>query len=226
MIAAMATPSLVHPGEVDWSGENPGMYLKEKPDGSFVTLVSFFRVVASPFGRGHALVLLEAPRLHRSLPEALNVCVTDNDPLARYLVSNFVTYFGVQGRRGPAVHGLRPARRRGRLRRSARQLHGVGQGTRGGGVAVLGRSRRALHGEHPQGAVGHGQARASQPLRGRAPRDHHRERPSPQGPAGAARVRRTAEQHRLPRLLGDVDQDVAARSLIETRQWTRSSSGG
>ncbi len=94
MIAVMTPPTLVHPGEVDWSGENPGMYLKEKMDAPFVTLVSFFRVVASPYGRGHALVLLEAPLLHRSLPEALNVCITDNDPLARYLVSNFVTYFG------------------------------------------------------------------------------------------------------------------------------------
>ena len=90
----MTTSTLVHPGEVDWSGENPGMYLKERPDGPFVTLVSFFRVVASPHGRGHALVLLEAPLLHRSLPEALNVCVTDNDALARYLVSDFVTHFG------------------------------------------------------------------------------------------------------------------------------------
>jgi len=70
------------------------MYLKEKPDGPFVTLVSFFRVVASPHGRGHALVLLEAPLLHRSLPEALNVCVTDNDALAHYLVDNFVSCFG------------------------------------------------------------------------------------------------------------------------------------
>src|SRR5262249_60427281 len=94
MIAAMTTPSLVHPGEVDWSGENPGMYLKAKPDGPFVTLVSFFRVVASPYGRGHALVLLEAPLLHRSLPEALNVCVTDNDPPTGYLVSTVVTADG------------------------------------------------------------------------------------------------------------------------------------
>ena len=90
----MTTPTLTHPGVVDWSGENPGMYLKEKTDGPFVTLVSFFRVVASPHGRGHALVLLEAPRLDRSLPEALNVCVTDNDALARYLVSDFDTCFG------------------------------------------------------------------------------------------------------------------------------------
>ena len=70
------------------------MYLKEAADGPFVTLVSFFRVVASPHGRGHALILLEAPLLHRSLPEALNVCVTDNDALARYLVSNFAAHFG------------------------------------------------------------------------------------------------------------------------------------
>ena len=90
----MTAPTLTHPGVVDWSGENPGMYLKESADGPFVTLVSFFRVVASPHGRGHALVLLEAPLLDRSLPEALNVCVTDNDALARYLVTEFVTYFG------------------------------------------------------------------------------------------------------------------------------------
>ena len=90
----MTTPTLTHPGVVDWSGENPGMYLKERADGPFVTLVSFFRVVASPHGRGHALVLLEAPLLYRSLPEALNVCVTDNDALARYLVSDFVACFG------------------------------------------------------------------------------------------------------------------------------------
>ena len=89
----MTTPTLTHPGVVDWSGENPGMYLKEKADAPFVTLVSFFRVVASPHGRGHALVLLEAPLLDRSLPEALNVCVTDNDALARYLVSGFAAHF-------------------------------------------------------------------------------------------------------------------------------------
>lgn len=41
-----------YPGTVDWSGENPGMYLKETQDGPFVTLLSFFRVVVSPHGRG------------------------------------------------------------------------------------------------------------------------------------------------------------------------------
>src|SRR5262245_22925551 len=88
----MDTP--IQAGTVDWSGENPGMYLKDKPDGPCVTLVSFFRVVVSPHGRGHALVLLESPLLDTSIPEALNVCVTDNDPLARWLVKDFVATFG------------------------------------------------------------------------------------------------------------------------------------
>jgi hypothetical protein len=90
----MAERTPIHPGQVDWSGENPGMYLKETADGPFVTLVSFFRVVLSPHGRGHALVLLESPQLDVSLPEALNVCVTDNEPLARWLATEFVTSFG------------------------------------------------------------------------------------------------------------------------------------
>lgn len=86
--------ALTVPGTVDWSGENPAMYLKDRPDGAFVTLASFFRVVLSPHGRGHALVLLEAPLYEGSLPEALNVCVTDNEPLARWLVQEYLVHFG------------------------------------------------------------------------------------------------------------------------------------
>ena len=90
----MAAETPIHPGAVDWSGENPGMYLKDEPDGPFVTLISFFRVVVSPYGRGQALVLLESPLLDTNVPEALNVCVTDNDALAHWLVAEFVSRFG------------------------------------------------------------------------------------------------------------------------------------
>lgn len=79
------------PGTVEWSGENPGISLKETPDGAFVALASFFRVLLSPHGRGHALVLLQSPQL-ASAPG--NVCLTDNEKLARYLVSDFVSHFG------------------------------------------------------------------------------------------------------------------------------------
>jgi hypothetical protein len=102
----MAARTPIHAGTVDWSGENPGMYLKETAEGPFATLVSFFRVVLSPHGRGHALVLLESPLLDLSIPEALNVCVTDNEPLARWLVQEFVAHFGAF-RGAPALASMR-----------------------------------------------------------------------------------------------------------------------
>ncbi len=83
----------VYPGTVDWSGENPGMYLKESPDGPFVTLASFFRVVLSPHGRGHALLLLQSPDAARAPSAAPNLCITDNEPLARWLVAEFASHF-------------------------------------------------------------------------------------------------------------------------------------
>jgi hypothetical protein len=79
------------PGTVEWSGENPGISLKETPDGPFVSLASFFRVVLSPHGRGHALVLMQSPQ---DANGAGNVCFHDNEKLARYLISDFVSHFG------------------------------------------------------------------------------------------------------------------------------------
>lgn len=86
----MADP-ILFPGKVDWSGENPGISLKTDPDGPFTALASFFRVVLSPHGRGHALVLLSAPQDGAS---AGNMCLTDNEAMARYLVADFVSHFG------------------------------------------------------------------------------------------------------------------------------------
>lgn len=81
----------INPGAVDWSGENPGMYLKDTPEGKFVSLVSLFRVVWSPHGRGHACFVLQEPHVARS---EHNVCVTDNELLARWLAAEFVARFG------------------------------------------------------------------------------------------------------------------------------------
>jgi hypothetical protein len=102
--SAMAEP-ISFPGQVEWSGENPGISLKTDPAGPFTTLASFFRVVLSPHGRGHALVLLQSPG-EADAPG--NVCLTDNEPLARYLVAGFVSHFGAW--RGlPGLAGLRYA---------------------------------------------------------------------------------------------------------------------
>jgi hypothetical protein len=83
----------VNPGEVDWSGENPGMYLKESADGPFVTLISFFRVVRSPLGPGHAAFLLLDPHGEGKDARRPNLCVNDNERLARYLRDDFVAHF-------------------------------------------------------------------------------------------------------------------------------------
>ncbi len=79
------------PGTVDWSGENPGIFLKSNPAGPFTTLASFFRVILSPLGRGHALVLVQPPNEYL---RTAATCLTDNEPLARWLVADFVSKFG------------------------------------------------------------------------------------------------------------------------------------
>jgi len=79
------------PGTVEWSGENPTISLKTDPNGPFTTLASFFRVVLSPHGRGHALVLVQPPN---EFLRTAALCLTDNEPLARWLVAEFVSKFG------------------------------------------------------------------------------------------------------------------------------------
>ncbi len=81
-------------GNVDWSGENPGMYLKATEPGPFISLISFFRVVTSPHGRGHAAFLLLDPHGDGKAGNGPNVCLTDNEPLAEYLAAGFVSSFG------------------------------------------------------------------------------------------------------------------------------------
>jgi hypothetical protein len=89
----MARPP-INPGQIDWSGENPGMYLKDTAEGPFVTLISFFRVVFSPHGKGHAAFILQDPQGQGRDPARPNLCITDNEPLAEYLRDGFVAKFG------------------------------------------------------------------------------------------------------------------------------------
>lgn len=84
--------AVINAGSPQWSGENPGIFLKETPDGPYTTLVTFFRVVHSPVGRGHAAFVLLDPRGRGDHPRA-NVCLTDNEALARYLGDGFVSRF-------------------------------------------------------------------------------------------------------------------------------------
>lgn len=99
----MARPP-VNPNKVDWSGENPGITLKATVDGETTCLVSFFRVVVSPHGPGHAAFVLMDPLL-KGGAGAVNTCFTDNEPLAKYLLSDFVQHFGAW-KNNPALTGL------------------------------------------------------------------------------------------------------------------------
>lgn len=83
----------VNPGIVDWAGENPGIYLKDTPDGDYVSLGLFFRIVLSPHGRGHTMLILGAPNEAKGYPDAMNLCFTDNEPLTHYLIDNFASKF-------------------------------------------------------------------------------------------------------------------------------------
>jgi hypothetical protein len=86
--------TILFPGKVEWSGENPGISLKEDPNGPFTTLASFFRVVLSPHGAGHALVLMQSPHEANPAEGAANWCLTDNEPLARWLIAEYLSHFG------------------------------------------------------------------------------------------------------------------------------------
>jgi hypothetical protein len=70
------------------------MYLKEREDGPFTALISFFRVVLSPHGRGHAVVVVSDPEAPSQEAGRVNAVYADNPDLARYLVDEFVRHFG------------------------------------------------------------------------------------------------------------------------------------
>lgn len=91
----------INPGRVDWSGENPGIYLKESPEADYATLALFFRVVLSPFGRGQAAIVLGEPGKAQGWPEAPNFIMTDNQRMMRWIVDGWVarmpTFVGREG---------------------------------------------------------------------------------------------------------------------------------
>lgn len=82
-------------GVVEWTGDNPGIYLKDAADGPYITLMVYFRIVLSPHGPGNAMLLLADPQRKGSSPDAPNVFVGSNDKLSRYLFDNFCRKFGV-----------------------------------------------------------------------------------------------------------------------------------
>jgi len=92
--AAITVTTTIYRGAVDWTGDNPFIYLKTDPSGDYSCLALHFRIAMSAYGTGQVMLVLEAP--YRPLGhKARRLCLTNNEPLARYLVEEFVKHFGL-----------------------------------------------------------------------------------------------------------------------------------
>lgn len=94
----------ITPGTVDWTGENPGIVLKDEA-GNASAMALFFRVAWSPVGQGHVLLLYGTPATAAGTKAAPNVMLADNMPLARFLKDNFIGKLAAF-RAAPAFDGL------------------------------------------------------------------------------------------------------------------------
>ncbi len=94
----------ITPGTVDWTGENPGILLKND-DGSFSAMALFFRIAWSPVGQGQVLLLYGSPNQAEGTPEAPNILLSDNTALGDYLLNEFVARLAAF-RDAPAFEGL------------------------------------------------------------------------------------------------------------------------
>lgn len=87
--------SSVRAGEVDWTGDNPFIYLKTDPGAAdWSSLSLYFRVALSPHGSGQAMLVLERP-YEPTAADCTRLCLTDNAALARYLLEGFVKKFAL-----------------------------------------------------------------------------------------------------------------------------------
>lgn len=84
----------IMPGKVDWTGENPGILLKNDND-DFTAMALFFRVSWSPAGQGQLLLLYSDLESTTGSPSRPNVLIGDNPKLSDYLKDNFIGKLGV-----------------------------------------------------------------------------------------------------------------------------------
>ena len=95
----------ITPGHVDWTGENPGILLKNE-DGSFSAMALFFRIAWSPVGQGQVLLLYGTPNAEQGTDDAPNIIISDNAAVSEYLLENFISKLAAF-RDAPAFKGLK-----------------------------------------------------------------------------------------------------------------------
>ncbi len=84
----------IRSGEVVWTGDNPFIYLKREGDERWANLALYFRVTASDHGTGHMVLVVQDPSGDGE-PSTAPVCLSDNEALARSLLSEFVIAFAL-----------------------------------------------------------------------------------------------------------------------------------
>ncbi len=92
-------------GTLDWTGDNPFIYLKTDMDQEWSSLSLYFRIASSAYGSGQAILVLENPYEVGDGSDA-RLLVTDNVPLAEYLIRDFVRHFGLF-RKAVALDGVK-----------------------------------------------------------------------------------------------------------------------
>ena len=87
----------ITPGVVDWTGENPGIVLKDDA-GNVTAMGLFFRVAWSPVGQGQVLLLYGSPGEREGPPDAPNLLFSDNPDLTAFLKQNFISKLAAFGK--------------------------------------------------------------------------------------------------------------------------------
>lgn len=81
-------------GILDWTGDNPFIYLKTDPDQEWSSLSLYFRIASSEYGSGQAILVLNNPYDDGGDSDKCFL-ITNNTRLAEYLVRDFVRHFGL-----------------------------------------------------------------------------------------------------------------------------------
>lgn len=81
-------------GTLDWTGDNPFIYLKTDAEQDWSSLSLYFRIASSDFGSGQAILVLDNPYEVGNGTET-RLMVTNNQSLAEYLLAEFVRHFGL-----------------------------------------------------------------------------------------------------------------------------------
>lgn len=88
----MIARAAINPGRIFWTGENHCLYLEAGPTGPWTAAFTTFHVKHSPHGSGSGVFALSNPQA--SGPDQGNLCLSDNEPLFRWLAEQIVSHYG------------------------------------------------------------------------------------------------------------------------------------